>query len=108
MEHLIEELRPQVQGFREGILNGSSSKNKCFMVAFPLEGFLNAVGYSCKLVSGTIDIDKFSEYEHFWLELAHGVIIDPTADQFQDPDGHDMPEVYIGEKPKWYLTGKHS
>ena len=37
-------------------------------------------------------------WDHCWLRLADGRIIDPTADQF----GNGMPKVYIGTLPAGY------
>lgn len=89
--------------WRRGILQGRSSARMCYAVCAPLEGYLRAVhGISAELVEGEIQIEDVAQ--HFWLELADGRILDPTADQFTKPDGAPMPEVYIGERPGWYLT----
>lgn len=70
----------------------------CYAVCAPLEGYL---AYCCsipvKLIEGEVD-----NTQHFWLQLADGQVIDPTADQFKTPDGKRMPKVYIGERPEWY------
>ena len=68
------------------------------MSCYALVGYLHFAGYDCSLVQGAI-----GDWEHFWIQLPSGSIIDPTADQFKQPDGNPMPKVYHGEKPNWYL-----
>lgn len=41
-------------------------------------------------------------YQHYYISLKDGRIIDPTASQFKDPTGAAMPPVYIGSLPDWY------
>jgi len=84
--------------FRKGILEGQPSKAMCFAVAAPLQGYLSFTGLKCRLIEGGV-----GEWVHFWIELPDGTILDPTADQFESPDGLKMPPVYIGKKPDWYL-----
>ena len=90
-------LKQIVTAFRDGIIDGKGSADKCLMVCAPLEGYLNLCGYECRMVEGRI-----GDSNHFWLVLPSGIIIDPTADQFKSPDGTTIPKVYIGERPKWY------
>ncbi len=97
-------LRRIVENFRDGLLDGKSSASKCFMVSSALAGYLSFAGYSCILTKGEIDGEE--ESEHFWLTLPDGTIIDPTADQFKQPGGQDMPSVFVGIKPEWYKEGK--
>lgn len=77
--------------FREGILNGRSSFMACYMVAAPLATLLEASGVNVTLVEG--DLGKFN---HFWLQLADGRVLDPTADQFNDFGFSPLPAVYLG------------
>jgi len=94
LQHIVEE-------FRAGLLDGQASAGWCFMVSSALAGYLSFLGYQARLTRGNIDIGE-EEAEHFWLTLQEGLIIDPTADQFKQPTGHDMPPVFIGIKPAWY------
>ena len=95
-------LRRIVSEFRKGIIGDKNSRNYCYMIAAPLEGYLNLIGYQCHLVTqGTVTVDD-TYHQHVWLELPDHRIIDPTADQFPSPDGKKMPEVYIGRLPSWY------
>ncbi len=90
-----------VTAFREGLLDNKPSKSMCVVVSSALESYLCFEGYQCEITMGKIDINK-DEYEHTWLTLPSGEIIDATADQFSKPDGTGMPPVYIGRKPVWY------
>ncbi len=92
-----KELLHEVTEFRSGLLDGREPGNMCFAVSAALEGYLNFVGYPCEMVSGEVSGD-----EHFWIVLPDGTIIDATANQFSQPDGKPMPEVYIGNLPEWY------
>lgn len=84
--------------FREGILEGRESTRMCFMVCFPLEGLLNAADVDCRMIHGNVE-----GWDHVWLELADGRILDPTADQFPNvSDGEPMPPVFLGMRPTWY------
>lgn len=37
-------------------------------------------------------------WDHIWLELSDGRVLDPTADQFP----LSLPPVYLGEQPMQY------
>lgn len=102
----MKELTKIVTQFRKGILGKRKTgpKKMCFVVCAPLQGFLHGCGYFTTLVQGDIIIDG-EVHEHWWLSYKD-LIIDPTASQFLKPDGTEMPEVYIGEKPDWYQISK--
>ena len=72
--------------FRNGMLGKKPSTNMCFIVCFPLQGVLELHGVPTKLVRG-----KFRKWNHYWLEMADGTVIDPTCDQFGK-----FPKVYMG------------
>ena len=94
-----KEIRRIAHGFRKGVLDGADPACRCFMVSAPLAGYLEACGCRCMLVEGNIDT-----WQHFWIELPDGTIVDPTASQFKKPNGARMPHVYIGTKPDWYRS----
>ena len=85
------------EGFREGMLGEEDSTNWCYMVAAPLQGYLSLLGFDCEITEGEVD-----EKEHYWLTMADGLILDPTADQFPTPEGEVMPPIFYGQKPDWY------
>lgn len=94
------ELRNTVTSFRSGILQGREPARMCYAVCAPLQGFLKALGVQTELMEGEVETDVLTN--HYWLKLADGRIIDPTASQFTDPFGVRMPKVYIGPVPTWY------
>lgn len=85
------ELVEFVTEFREGILGCDPPHMMCFAVCAPLVTFLNMHGVACKIVSGEDD-----EQNHFWLVLADGRVLDPTADQFNGSQHRPLPPVYLG------------
>ena len=87
----------EVTEFSAGILDGRAPGDMCFAVCAPLSAYLRFIGYPCEMVEGNID-----GVQHFWLRTAEGTIIDPTADQFNQPQDQSTPSVYIGKQPAWY------
>jgi hypothetical protein len=95
--------------FTRGLLGRKKVKSMCFVATAPLQGFLSACGVETKLLEVEIEIETKDEihiWNHFCLELEDGRILDPTANQFKTPEGEEMPNVYLGKKPKWYKTKK--
>lgn len=90
-----EELISFATEFREGILDGKSSWMMCFAVAWPLSGLLRMHGVDNDLVNSDL-----GECNHFWLRLADGRVLDPTADQFNEFGFESMPAVYLGSPTK--------
>ena len=89
-----------VSDLRDGMLDGKPSTAMCFVVCYVLVGYLRFTGYECELVQGRV-----RDYEHFWIKFRDGNVVDPTADQFSQPNGEPMPKTYYGEQPCWYITG---
>ena len=87
--------------FTKGILNKNDPKAMCFKVVYPLLSYLYLYGLYTDLIEGEIETEN-EIWNHFWLELPDGRILDPTASQFKTPDGEEMPKIYLGEKPEWY------
>lgn len=100
-----KEILKTVTSFRKGILGRRSPLKMCFAVCAPLSTYLSLCGCKNELTEGEIhlsDHNKGITIGHFWLTLPGGKIIDPTASQFNKMGNDDMPDVYIGKKPKWY------
>ena len=100
-----------VTGFRKGILGRSSPLKKCFMVCSPLVTFMNGCGIECYLTEGEFALSSFKnndgiEIGHYWITLKDGRIIDPTASQFNGMREEEMPLVYFGDKPDYYIEYK--
>lgn len=73
--------------FRDGILQGRSSRLMCAAVSWPLASLLRCYGIKCETVETATD-----DRNHVWIRLADGRALDPTADQF----GPQYPPVYLG------------
>lgn len=81
--------------FREGILDGGPSEMMCFAICAPLVALLQMSGVPAEMVKGA-----FGDYEHYWLKLRDGRVLDPTADQFNALLPAPMPPVYLGAPTK--------
>lgn len=78
--------------FRKGILGKRPSRDMCFAVSAPLQGFLSAL-YGIQTELETVD---FGDTTHVWLRLPDGRILDATADQF------GLAAIYLGDVPELY------
>jgi hypothetical protein len=77
--------------FKRGILGKSSSDGACFMVCAPLVSLLNLHGVAAELVNR-----KMGNGNHYWIKLADGRVLDPTAEQFNNRSVSQWPPVYLG------------
>ena len=91
-----KQLKRYVSDFRKGLLEGHPSNAMCFVVTSPLASLLRLEGVDCELIEGEI-INNGSIWGHFWIKLADGRILDPTADQF------GLVSIYLGPKPESYV-----
>ena len=87
--------------FSAGVLDGKPSADMCFAVSYVLGGYLKFMGYVVDMQQAFIDCSD-AEIEHWYLILPDGLILDCTADQFNEKLNKKMPMVYIGKKPSWY------
>lgn len=78
--------------FRNGILDGRPSRLMCLAVSEPLAGFL---AFYCGLHVKVIRRDE-KRWNHAWIELPDGRVLDATADQFSTKR-RPLPPVYIGK-----------
>ena len=91
------------KGFREGLLMDKPSNWMCRAVCMPLQTLLGMSGYETQITEGTVIADE-AEIEHTWLTLDDGRVLDPTADQFNEYISElDMPPVFLGPLPSFYL-----
>jgi hypothetical protein len=89
-----------VTGFRKGMLAKRAPNGMCYAVCSPLQSLLLLSGINTELVECSV---LHTSWDHFYLELEDGRILDPTASQFNKPNGEAMPDIYLGEKPDWYI-----
>lgn len=97
-KELIKITKQYVKGF----LGNKESKGMCFIISSSLQSYLSLLGFKTKLIEGEIETD-IGTWNHFWLELSDGRILDPTSDQFNSQQILvQMPKVHLGEKPAFY------
>jgi hypothetical protein len=85
-----------VASFRSGICGRQGSEFMCYAVCAPLVTLLNMNGVEATLRDGTVKFE-IGEINHYWIELADGRVVDPTADQFNRILFDKMPKVYLGK-----------
>ncbi len=98
-----QELLRVCHAFRSGFIRkrALSSRGLCFVLSIALQGYLWAIGgVNTKLVEGRV---RNSSWNHFWLSLEDGRIIDVTMDQFDYHRGTKAPKVYLGPLPEDYI-----
>lgn len=100
-----KQIRRLVRNFTLGILENHSSKDMCFVVCNPLQAYLQFSGIDCELTEGTIEYAS-EKWHHYWITTKDGRIIDPTADQFVLPKGVRLKNVWLEEKPEYYIPKK--
>jgi hypothetical protein len=86
--------------FRKGILGRKKPKGMCAKVSWALQGFL-----SWMKVKTTVHKSQVGEWNHIYLVMKDGTIIDATADQF-NTDKKKYPPVYVGKPIKKLHNGK--
>lgn len=87
----MTELLSYTRLFRETILQGASSEQMCVALSAPLHAAFRARGTPSQLVASDL-----GECEHIFLRLADGLVLDPTADQFNWCSRQKLPGVYLG------------
>lgn len=99
-----KELLKTVTQFRKGFLGKRKPDLQCYALSTALQGWLNFLGVYTELIC--VDIETGDIYDimcnHYFLKLADGRILDATGSQFNN-DERNMPPVYLGGKPDWYL-----
>lgn len=105
-----KELLKLVKSFRKGILGKRKPLKMCFAVSAPLSSYLQICGVENELIEGEALLaghNKGITIGHYWIKLKGGAIIDATASQFNSFSNQEqMPDVYMGKKPKWYREVK--
>lgn len=84
-----------VKGFRGGIVGRKGSEFMCFAVCAPLVTLLNMSGVKSTMREGAVQFE-IGSINHFWIELADGRVLDPTADQFNRILMDKLPKIYLG------------
>jgi hypothetical protein len=94
--------------FRKGILGRSPSRRMCFAVCAPLLGLL-AMDKAFRGSLAESDVRKSDViFNHIFIALDDGRVLDPTADQFNDLFAEQMPKVYLGAPTKHLHHDAHT
>lgn len=90
--------------FRVGLMGEKGSpEGMCFAVAAPLASLLCVSGVEAELVaSDHSDNPDSGWYEHYWIRLADGRVLDPTFDQFCSEE--PVP-IYLGKPTEFHQAG---
>lgn len=91
------ELLRIARAVREKITLGNRPNNYCTAVCLPLAVYLTRRGVPAVDVHGGV-----GDWQHTWIALENGRILDPTADQFNRPGAPRMPAIYLGKRPAHY------
>lgn len=86
--------------FRKGICGRKKSNGMCAKVSWALQGYLSFLGLQTRVRIGDV-----GQWNHFWLELPNGTVIDATADQFST-EKKKYPAVYIGKPLKIHVPSE--
>ena len=91
------ELLRIARDLREHITLGGKPNGYCIAVCLPLSVWLTRHGRPAIDVHGGV-----GDWQHAWIALDDGRILDPTADQFNGGCWPKMPQVYLGALPAHY------
>lgn len=87
--------------FRVGLMGEKGSpEGMCFAVSAPLASLLCVSGVEAELVASDHSDNPDSVwYEHYWIKLADGRVLDPTFDQFCSEE--PVP-IYLGKPTEFH------
>lgn len=97
-----DELISACRDFRAGLLGeGASGLGMCAAVCWPLSSFLRACcGVDVECVETDLQNHPGSPcYEHVWMRLPDGRVLDPTFDQFCSEEPVD---IYLGPPTEFH------
>lgn len=88
------------EAFSEQIVDGKPSKGQCAKVSWALSGYLGFMG-----VPNEVCMSEVGRWNHLWIKLYDGRIIDCTADQF-NRGKRKHPRVHVGKPLDIHKGGK--
>lgn len=101
-----KELTKILEEFTSGLLKKAKCKHagNCMTMCQILKPCLSGLFDVSTLISSTQVKQGRKKVNHYYLmRTSDGIIIDATSSQFKFPDGKQMPKVYIGIKPDFYI-----
>jgi len=90
--------------FRDGLIGKTTSGDGfCAVVSWPLAAYLRALhGLECECVESDLEHHLDSPcYEHVWIKLPDGRVLDATYDQFCS---EEPVKVYLGKPTEFHAT----
>lgn len=85
-----------------GLLNGDKPNGMCFFASASLQGYLYFYKIETEMQECEVNINADKFWNHYYLKLEDGRILDPTASQFNEELNLNMPLVYLGVLPNHY------
>lgn len=101
------ELKDVIEDFVVGLLKKAKCKHagNCYAMCQILKPYLSCFWQVETLINNTKVKQGRKKVNHYYLlRIKDGMIIDPTASQFKEPTGKQMPKIFIGKMPEWYLA----
>ncbi len=102
-----KQLHRIVLEFTTGLLKKAKCDHagNCHMMCQILKPYLSGIfGVETLIVNCKVKQGRKKVNHYYLLRIRDGSVIDATASQFKKPDGEQMPKVFIGGKPDWYLS----
>lgn len=101
-----KELGKELTQFVNGLLKKAKCNHagNCRTISLILQSYLAFVYDIDVFIVNTKVKQGRKKINHYYLmRVKDGVIIDGTSSQFKNTARKQMPKVYIGQKPEWYL-----
>ena len=101
------ELKNVIKNFVEGLLKKANCNHagNCYAMCQILKPYLSYFWEVETLINNTKVKQGRKNVNHYYLlRIKDGMIIDATASQFKKPNGKQMPKIFIGRIPEWYLA----
>lgn len=99
-------LKIEITCFVNGLLKKAKCKHagNCYAMCQILKPYLSCFFKVETLINNAKVKQGRKKVNHYYLfRIKDGIIIDPTASQFKKPDGTQMPKIFIGKMPEWYV-----
>lgn len=98
-----DELISLASDFRDELIGkNTGGDGNCAKVSWALAGYLKALhGVECECVETDLENNPNSEwYEHVWIKLTDGRVLDATFDQFCS---EEKVKVYLGKPTEFHV-----
>lgn len=87
-------LKSFTRSFRKGMIGKMESRGWCAKISWALQGYLS---FALQIKS-EVHVSQVGRWNHVYLVLADGRVLDATADQFNEEGKRKKyPQIYLGE-----------